>query len=99
MLPSSLLGAIGLYDEFQMPFDWYGASNVLPGFIRAYSGPERVWVGNGKCSSPAGCASGAGARELATSEMLQAQPFPTGETHQFSLASCSGRIGNRNINL
>lgn len=69
-----------------MPIDWYGASNLLPGLVRADLGLEWFWGGNGKCSGPTGCEPGAGWRdEVATSKILQAQSLPTRETHIGSL--------------
>lgn len=60
-----------------MPIDWDGASNLLPGLVRAGWGPE--WVcGKEKCSGPTGDEGGAGGRDkVVSNKMAQAQSFPT----------------------
>lgn len=46
-----------------MPIGWYGASNLLPGLIRAELGSERVWGCHGKCSGLTECEAGARRRD------------------------------------
>lgn len=65
-----------------MPIGWDGASDLLPGLVRAELGPEWGWDGNEKRSSLAGHETGTGGRDKRIiHKILWALSFLTMETH------------------